>query len=482
MVNHKYIDRICIGAAALAAIITVLLLFGERLGIPTASANPGYAARLFDDSRVHHVDIQLDDWGAFIADANEEEYAACNVEIDGEIFHQVGLRAKGNNSLRLTEEYELCRYSLKLEFDHFLDGGNYYGLDKFSLDASFQDNSYLKTYITYDMMAFMGVPTPLCSYVWVTVNGKDWGLFLAVEEPEEAFARRSFGNDYGKLYKPDYRLLNDENADIALKYIDDNPNSYPGIFENAKFKVSKADQKRVIQALKTLSTGKDLETAVNVDEVLRYFTVQVFVMNWDSYLGRTGHNYFLYEEDGILSILPWDYNLAFGTYALGMTNPIRDPNILINYPINTPAEGEIMLNRPLYHHLMKHDEYFARYHAFFDEFLSEYFENGRFERTLRQIESLIASYVQRDPTAFCSFDDHRLAVDTLEAVCLLRAESVRGQLSGEIPATLKEQQENPEVGIDASEIDLSVLGDFEDLENAKPRQDAALEHILIANP
>ena len=478
MVNHKYIDRICIGAAALAAILTILLLFGERLGIPKASANPGYAARLFDDSRVHHIDIQLDDWGAFIADANEEEYAACNVGIDGEVFYQVGLRAKGNNSLRLTEEYELCRYSLKLEFDHFLDGGNYYGLDKFSLDASFQDNSYLKTYITYDMMAFMGVPTPLCSYVWVTVNGKDWGLFLVVEEPEEAFARRNFGNDYGKLYKPDYRLLNDENADIALKYIDDNPNSYPGIFENAKFKVSKADQKRVIQALKTLSTGKDLETAVNVDEVLRYFTVQVFVMNWDSYLGRTGHNYFLYEEDGILSILPWDYNLAFGTYALGMTNPIRDPNILINYPINTPAEGEIMLNRPLYHNLMKHDEYFARYHAFFDEFLSEYFENGRFERTLRQAENLIASYVEKDPTAFCSFDDHRLAVDTLEAVCLLRAESVRGQLSGEIPATLKEQQENPEVGIDASEIDLSVLGDFEDLENAKPRQDAALEHIL----
>ena len=165
-------------------------------------------------------------------------------------------------------------------------------------------------------------------------------MFLAVEEPEEAFARRNFGNDYGKLYKPDYRSLNAENADVALRYIDDNPDSYPGIFENAKFKVSEADQKRVIEALKTLSTGENLETAVNVDEVLRYFTVQVFVMNWDSYLGHTGHNYFLYEENGILSILPWDYNLAFGTYALGMTDPIKDPNILINYPINTPAEGK----------------------------------------------------------------------------------------------------------------------------------------------
>ena len=80
----------------------------------------------------------------------------------------------------------------------FLDGGNYYGLDKFSLDASFQDNSYLKTYMAYDMMAFMGVPAPLCSYTWVTVNGEDWGLFLAVEEPEEAFARRNFGKDVSK--------------------------------------------------------------------------------------------------------------------------------------------------------------------------------------------------------------------------------------------------------------------------------------------
>ena len=391
---------------------------------------------------------------------------ACTVEIDGEAFHNIGLRAKGNNSLRLTEEYGLSGYSLKLEFDQFLDGGNYYGLDKFSLDASFQDNSYLKTYMVYDMMAFMGVPAPLCSYTWVTVNGEDWGLFLAVEEPEEAFARRNFGNDYGKLYKPDYHSLNAENADVALRYIDDDPDSYPGIFENAKFKVSEADQKRVIEALKTLSTGEKLETAVNVDEVLRYFTVQVFVMNWDSYLGRTGHNYFLYEEDGILSILPWDYNLAFGTYALGMTDPIRDPNVLINYPIYTPADGEVMRNRPLYHNLMKQEEYFAQYREYFEEFLKGYFENGLFSVRLRETAEMIAPYVEKDPTAFCSYEDHRLAVDVLEQVCLLRAESAGGQLRGEIPATISGQMEYPEPRVDASGIDLRDLGDFEDLEKA----------------
>ena len=70
------------------------------------------------------------------------------------------------------------------------------------------------------MMAHMGVPSPLTSYVWVTVNGSPWGLYLAVEEPEDAFACRNYGDDHGQLYKPDYKSLEDENADVALRYVD----------------------------------------------------------------------------------------------------------------------------------------------------------------------------------------------------------------------------------------------------------------------
>ena len=466
MIRSKHIDLICLAGIILTILLTLFLLSADALGLWTADSSPAYEDRLFDSDRVHSIDIRLEDWEGFLAEAGEEEYVPCTVVIDGENFHQVGLRAKGNNSLRLTGEYGLSRYSLKLEFDHYIKGASYHGLDKFSLDSSFQDNSYMKTFLTYDMFRFMGVPAPLCSYVFVTVNGEAWGLFLAIEEPEEAFARRNFGPDYGELYKPDYRSLKDENADVALRYTGDDPALYDNIFRNAKFKTSEADRQRLIEALRILDSGENLETAVNVDEVLRYFTVQVFVMNWDSYLGPTGHNYFLYEEDGILSILPWDYNLAFGTYALGMTDPIRDPSVLINYPIHTPAEGEVMLERPLYHNLMQTDEYFDRYRRYFDQFITEYFESGRFEATLRQTSRLIAPYVEADPTAFCSYEDHLLAVDTLSAVCLLRAQSVRGQLDGDIPATLRGQAEYPELKVDTSGINLEDLGDFDDLENA----------------
>ena len=231
-------------------------------------------------------------------------------------------------------------------------------------------------------MEHMGVPTPLTSYVWVRINGEDWSV-CSHEEPEKGFARRNFGANHGQLYKPDYKSLKAENADVHLRYTDDNFDSYDNIFRKAKFKITNADKRRVIEALKILSTGKNLETAINVDQVLRYFTAQVFVVNMDSYLGKTGHNYFLYEKDGILSILPWDYNLAFATYSLGMPNPINDSTLYVNYPINTPASGEIMVKRPLYHNLMKNREYYDQYHAYFDYLIESYFESGYFGRIYR---------------------------------------------------------------------------------------------------
>ena len=464
MLKHRYTDIICITAAVAACVLAVLFLSAEQLGIRAASSAPEYSRRLFDDSYVHTLDIRIGDWDAFLAAATEENYTECDVEIDGEVFSSVGLRAKGNNSLRLVNEYGLERYSLKIEFDHFQDGNTYYGLDKLSLDSSYQDNSYMKNYLAYDMMDYMGVPSPLCSYVWVTVNGEDWGLFLAVEEPEEAFARRNYGADHGKLYKPDYRSLEAENRDVALQYTTEDPADYDNIFRNAKFDIDAEDQARLIGALKTLSEGTDLESAVNVDEVLRYFTVQVFVVNLDSYLGRTGHNYFLYEEDGIISMLPWDYNLAFATYSLGMPDPINDAELYVNYPIDTPASGEIMTNRPLYHNLMKNEEYFAKYHAYFDEFIREYFESGYFVKKTAETVKMISPYVKKDPTAFCSYEDHLTAVRTITDFCMLRAESVRGQLSGTIPSTIRGQQEDTESRVDASEVWLPDMGEIADLE------------------
>ena len=67
------------------------------------------------------------------------------------------------------------RYSFKIEFDHYDSTISYHGLDKLSLNNIIQDNTYMKDYLTYQMMGYFGVDAHLCSYVYITVNGGGLG-------------------------------------------------------------------------------------------------------------------------------------------------------------------------------------------------------------------------------------------------------------------------------------------------------------------
>lgn len=110
----------------------------------------------------------------------------------------MAIRGKGNTSLTQVEQYGNSRYSFKVEFDHYDNALNYYGLDKLSLNNLIQDNTMLKDYLCYQLMGSFGVDAPLCSFVYITVNGEDWGLYLAVEGVEESFLQRNYGSSYGE--------------------------------------------------------------------------------------------------------------------------------------------------------------------------------------------------------------------------------------------------------------------------------------------
>jgi hypothetical protein len=469
MLNSKHIDKIIISIVFISILIVLAFINGESFGIKKSTSNPPYASRLFNDKIVHELDIQVDKeiWESLLKNAKDKEYVCVDVTIDNEDFYNVGLRVKGNNSLTQIQKYGSKRFGFKIEFDHFDKNLTYHGLDKVSLNSSFQDNSFLKEYMTYKMMAHLEVPSSLCSYVFITVNGEDWGLYVAIEEVENAFAKRNFGIDYGQLYKPDYRRLKDENNDVSLIYTGNDFANYDNIFRKARFKPSDEDKRRLIKSLEILSVGEDLEKAIDIDNLLRYFTVQSFVANFDSYLGQTGHNYFLYEKDGMLTMIPWDYNLAYGTYALGMTDPVNDPTLFVNLPIDSPALGDILDKRPMFTNVMAKPAYKEKYHEIYEGFITEFFDSGYFVKETAKTAKMISPYVMKDPTKFCSHEDFLLAVDTFQEFCLLRAKSVSGQLRGDIPSCFSQPGYTRENYVDASHISINDLGDFEDMRNLK---------------
>ncbi len=578
MSTHKHIDKICLVAAILSLILCAVFMNGEALGIQAASKIMGYESCLFDTSKVHTIDIAIDDWDTFLDTAQSEEYSVCSVVIDGEAISNVGIRGKGNTSLSTVSSMDSDRYSFKIEFDQYDSTKTYHGLDKLSLNNIIQDNTYMKDYLTYQMMGEFGVAAPLCSYAYITVNGEDWGLYLAVEAVEESFLQRNYGSNYGDLYKPDSMdmgggrgngrdfempesMAGQENtganntdktennqtqggrgnkgnimqpgsfdnpdransetseneappagtmlggfggfnideetirtafeelgldttvpdginfdnvtmediqtvlddldeetvrkvmqsvmgngnmqmpnggggggmgsSETKLQYIDDDPDSYSTIFTSAKTDVTVADQSRLISSLKQLSEYENLEEVVNINDVLRYFVVHNYVVNGDSYTGSMIHNYYLYEENGQLSMIPWDYNLAFGTFQGNNASSAVNDDI-----------DEVLSDRPMQAWIFSDETYSQQYYALYAELL----EQVDVQAIIDNAYQLIAPYVEKDPTAFCTYDEFQTGVEALKEFCTLRSESVQLQLSGSTET------------VDVGTLDLSDMG------------------------
>lgn len=230
-------------------------------------------------------------------------------------------------------------------------------------------------------------------------------------------------------------------SDVLLVYTDDDYDSYANIFDNAKTDVSNADKDRLIDALQALGEGGDVSDCVDIESVISYFVAHNFVCNFDSYTGSMIHNYYLYEDGGLLSMLPWDYNLAFGGF-MGSS----DAEALVNWSIDDPTSDGDTESRPMLAWIFESEEYTELYHAAFAEFIESVFTSGEFERLFDETVELISPYVERDPTKFCTYEEFELGAETLREFCLLRAESIGYQLAGE------------DVTVDASGLDISAMG------------------------
>ncbi|MFT4143166.1 MAG: CotH kinase family protein [Mobilitalea sp.] len=254
-----------------------------------------------------------------------------------------------------------------------------------------------------------------------------------------------FGNQKGN------RTMGSDDG-VALIYSDDNLDSYSSIFDNSETKTDEEDQKRVVEAIKNLNQGTDLETYVDVDAVLRYLAAHTVVVNLDSYSSNMGHNYYLYENEGKISILPWDYNMAFGGFQSG------DASDVVNFPIDTPVSGVDLEDRPLIAKLLEVPEYLEKYHSYLQEIVDGCFSDGKFEQKIEELKTLISDHIKNDASGFYTYEEYEAAVTQLELLGSLRGESIQGQLDGTIGSTTQEQQAEPDKLIDTSSIDMSALG------------------------
>lgn len=541
MISNKHFNKLVSILMTIAVTFSLILIILPKSSTSTTYIEqPDYVTTIFDDNKVIEINIEMDEiaWQEMLDNASAEEYTAANITVNGTTYNNVAIRAKGNSSLsQLVMDDTTDRYSFKIKFDEYVDGQNLDGLSKLVLNNNMSDPTYMKEYLSYKLLDSLGVPTPECAYAHITVNGEEWGLYLAVEPIEEEFIARNYGSTNGNLYKPesdsvamgnkdnknDMRDKNDFNPKQIGQSQDSNNNTtsnntqnsgnkmqtppnmnngddsrqvqappnmnnrdasgqmqappnmnngmgggmigggmggnsnganlvwngddisnYSAIFDNAIFKNTDSDDyTKILDMIEHLDSMEDIESYLDVDEVLRYFAANTFLVNLDSYVSNMNHNYYLYENNGIVSILPWDYNLSFaGFQASSASNAI-------NFPIDSPVSDSLEDN-PLIANLLEVDEYKELYHQYLNDIVENFINNGTYETLIAKTDSLISNYVKNDATAFYTFDEYKDAVSNLLTFGYDRATSIASQLDGTQPST--------STGTIETTVDLSAMG------------------------
>lgn len=345
----------------------------------------------FTQTQVHDIYVELDekDWQAVLDRPGEKEYYAADVTIDGSKIEDVGFRTRGNSSLRVAGWRHSDRLPFRIKFDKYVDGQTFLGLDEMVLNNSNDDPSFLREYLGYEAFRQLGMEVPYVAFFNVYVNGELHGLYVGVEAVDNSYLDRTFGGHKGNLYKAGEGATLEADMDL-------------GLMEQKKGGSSdKSDIQELIRILDEMKTGEkgEIESILDVDSVLRYFTGNAVLHNWDAYAGQFCHNYYLYMDGGQFHVLPWDMNEGFL-----QTGPFYRPSDGARQDISTPITGRAVLEeRPLVLKLLSVPEYYQEYLEYCS-ILTEWLK----EVSAGQLDLLkeeIQVFVEQDQTKFYSFQE-----------------------------------------------------------------------------
>ena len=325
--------------------------------------------------------------------AANEEYHSADVEIGGVKVENAGIRTKGNLTLNSTVRSDSDRYSYRIKFNKYVKGGNYLGLDELCLNNCYMDTTYMREYLHYEALKYLGVSTPETEFCRVYINGELQGLYLAVEAIDDTYLEETYGKNYnsGSLYKME--------KGASLKYEDDEQYSYAELKKGVDDE--KSGLKKLIKTLNNISDVNkgDIESVLDVGSALKYIAANTVLCNYDSYNGNMMQNYYLYQdENGVFSVIPWDFNMSFGGFD-GNNSEIG---------IDTPISSGNISDYPLIDKLLSVDEYKKEYYSYIEKLL-EYLDG--FEERVGEVKALIKNDVKNDPTAFYTYEQFDAATE-----------------------------------------------------------------------
>ena len=242
---------------------------------------------------------------------------------------------------------------------------------------------------------------------------------------------RNYPEEVSNIYKPYHNLA----------YTGEEMKNYAEISNYAKVNGDEASMQLVVAALRSVDEGKDIDAHVDVESVMKYMALQTMVVNFDCMTGHNTQNYYLHEANGKISLIPWDYNLAWGGYPdedgdFGDGAPFdvppgsdqfpmngqfpffglpENPGVrskeevckIVNFPIDTPFSGDLS-KRQFFMKLLANEQYKARYYHYLNILCNQYILGGGFSKTLSKINGEVGKVAGTEAYEAMNADGQRV--------------------------------------------------------------------------
>jgi len=288
-------------------------LFGGRQVVAQTQVDTLLDGSSLQDLWVH---VNARDWEDLHTHFQDNTYYPADVEWQGTRVRNAAIRVRGVASRNGHKP------SFRLDFNRYVTGQTFFGLDALTLDSSWQDPSMITNRLSMALFRKMGIPAPRVAHVRLFAGaGRDYvGVYAVTEEVVPSFLRANFGEDTGYLYEFNHLSSDDwgfQDPGPLGWYV---PRFSPKTHDTESVAQLYSPIRDLVQRIND-APPSDLESRLSgyldLDTFIMELAIQNFVMQTDGLVGGVGaNNFYLYRYAGKnLSILiPWDQGNAFGWF------------------------------------------------------------------------------------------------------------------------------------------------------------------------
>ena len=409
-----------------ASIIMKKTLFITMLAITSLASGANGAENhswpgVFDPFQVVTLNFQVDPvvWEAIKRDTNFYD-PVLNIRepvlmwADGEEPLLVEMRRKSDPALPSEDNPE--KVSLKIDINEYVDGQEWRGLRKLSLENGAGGNGVLREGVSMHLhrlaagQGFYDWSAGYCSWVRVVVNGQYVGLYASPEQRDKQFLRNR------GLYKPGSVWLYEVNGGTTLDETVATTHSPTYDFLNFSPFRGSANPPANLEAA--------LEPWIDMRGMLTMAAIEAFVGNSDGLFTKDGKNSFavdfLPSDQYRRCYLPWDLDN-------GMTN--------LSHDIYSGGPGP-QRNRPYQVHILGNDWYRLQYRHIMNDLLDGPLSPAVLNGFISELEAAIGPAFAEDPNNMMGGASPAAAASGFQALrqwVIDRGSNVRGQV-GALPA------------------------------------------------